>query len=624
MRLLRLCVLRRTVVGARSRLVALRLRTIRLRTIVRLSRGPIVSRRRLCRTIVVRLRLIGLRTIRLRTIIRLGLIRFRLAVRLSRRTIVPRGRLCRTIIVRLRLIRLRPVIRLGLIGLGPIVRLRRRWTIIPRRRLCRTVVVRLRLVGLRTVRLRPIIRLGLIRFRPVVRLRRLVIRTIRLRRGRARAFVSNWRVSRPIRWLIGCGIGGLAAGPSHGGGRGLSRRSLLDRRMRRSGITYRTQFRHLLAGKRLSWMRCQRLLPSGEGHGRRRRCRLCDDLAIGYRSWRRCHTVRRVGVRSEYCVGGWRNCHPGIHGRRGNLPGVHAHCRSRDGLCAGKGPLRNRGDRTIHVLVDVGDVVDRRVVVDDGSVIDIRDRGLVHGGVADVHAINVATAHAIRRHIHFSRTQREPAHVATESAGTSADKYDKSGRVHWPHCRRSWDPSPTTADRSPAAIVKWRVAPRLVINPGPTPGIDPGPVPITIRRPTGGHMRVPDVAVAGIGTPVTVLIEIFVARPYRERRSVRTANLGNDDHVLRSSYRNRQSRASLPPELSTCRFPRRWRAVQHERYRFARCRWIHLLPGVRSRRCSFHLRWLLRGIALVERWRRPGSAYRSQTRRRDRDRGHAH
>ena len=306
MRLLRLCVLRRAIVGARSRLVALRLRTIRLRAIVRLSRGTIViapaalpddccsaaadwaaddsapddysagadsvqagcsvePKDDHCRAAALPDGCCSAAAdrlgCRLRTIIRLGLIRFRPVVRLSRRTIVPRGRLCRTVVVRLRLIRLRPVIRLRLTRFRPVVRLSRR-TIIPRRRLCRTVVVRLRLI----------------RLRPVVRLRWLVIRTIRLRRVRARAFVSSWRVSRPIRWLIGCGIGGLAAGPSHGGGRGLSRRSLLDHWMRRSGITYRTQFRHLLASNGLPGMRGQRLLPSCERHGRRRRSRLCDHL----------------------------------------------------------------------------------------------------------------------------------------------------------------------------------------------------------------------------------------------------------------------------------------------------------------------------------------------------------
>ena len=57
-----------------------------------------------------------------------------------------------------------------------------------------------------------------------------------------------------------------------------------------------------------------------------------------------------------------------------------------------------------------------------------------------------------------------------------------------------------------------RVAPGRIVDPGPAPGIDPGPVAVAIRRPARGHpVRGPDGAVVGIDSPDAAGIELFVA-----------------------------------------------------------------------------------------------------------------
>jgi len=91
------------------------------------------------------------------------------------------------------------------------------------------------------------------------------------------------------------------------------------------------------------------------------------------------------------------------HGSRGNFPCIHRDSCPRNRLSAPEGLLRNRGDRAGNVLVHVRDVVDSGVVVDDGGVVDIRDGGCVNSRITDIDAIDVSTAHSVRRHVYFTR-----------------------------------------------------------------------------------------------------------------------------------------------------------------------------------------------------------------------------
>ena len=180
-------------------------------------------------------------------------------------------------------------------------------------------------------------------------------------------------------------------------------------------------------------------------------------------------------------------------------------------------------------IPNVGDigVVHGDIFVDDGGVVVVVDDRLIHGGVRDVDIVHVGAAHAIGRHIDFTRTEREPTDVYT-SGGTAnpdadgkmwtANPSDQSGRVDGADvsnghgARRARNPTPTTAVVDPAAVVERRKAPRSIINPGPAPRRNPCPVAVAIGCPChNGGMREPHGAVFGNLAPATVIVEIFVA-----------------------------------------------------------------------------------------------------------------
>src|SRR5262249_37377406 len=95
--------------------------------------------------------------------------------------------------------------------------------------------------------------------------------------------------------------------------------------------------------------------------------------------------------------------------------------------------------------------------------------------------------------------------------GASAYENNQSGSVDGLNGNRAGNPSPSIFDESPAPIMKWRVAPGIIVNPGPAPRIDPSPVSFTIRHPARGHPGEPDVTVFRIRTPIAIVIEVFVA-----------------------------------------------------------------------------------------------------------------
>lgn len=132
--------------------------------------------------------------------------------------------------------------------------------------------------------------------------------------------------------------------------------------------------------------------------------------------------IRCIGVNSEHAGSSGRNRRTYTQRCRGNFPSVDRDRSMGDGLSAGKRLLRNRGDGAIHVPVYIRDIRDGGCLVDDGRVVDIRHLSHVHGGIAHVNLVDVVSAHRIRRHIHFTRAQREPGHIAADSA--AANEHD--------------------------------------------------------------------------------------------------------------------------------------------------------------------------------------------------------
>ena len=168
--------------------------------------------------------------------------------------------------------------------------------------------------------------------------------------------------------------------------------------------------------QRLSGMRCQGLLLFCKRHRRRRRRPLRHHLPIHYCCRRRGHVIRSRSFRSQHALLCGSHGDPRAYGRPGNLLRVYGNCRAGDGLRAGKGTLRNHRHRTLNIpvhVVHVGDV--RGLIIDDGGVVNVRDRGGVDRGVADIHLVHIATADLVRWHVNFARTQREPSHIAAET-----------------------------------------------------------------------------------------------------------------------------------------------------------------------------------------------------------------
>ena len=77
---------------------------------------------------------------------------------------------------------------------------------------------------------------------------------------------------------------------------------------------------------------------------------------------------------------------------------------------------------------------------------------------------------------------------------------------------RARAPAPAVADVGPATVVERREAPRVVVDPGPAPRVDPRPVAAAVRRPARRHARrIPDLAVLRHAAPAAVFVEVGIA-----------------------------------------------------------------------------------------------------------------
>src|SRR5262249_58177730 len=73
------------------------------------------------------------------------------------------------------------------------------------------------------------------------------------------------------------------------------------------------------------------------------------------------------------------------------------------------------------------------------------------------------------------------------------------------------DPGHPAADVRPAAVVERREAPRRLVDPGPSPALDPRPVAESVRYPSDANMRNPDRTVLSDHTPGAEFVEVLVA-----------------------------------------------------------------------------------------------------------------
>ena len=161
----------------------------------------------------------------------------------------------------------------------------------------------------------------------------------------------------------------------------------------------------------------------------------------------------------------------------------------------------------IHHLGHVGAVV---VVVVDHRVVD--------HGVAAVDVLEIPVAHRVRRPVDLARRQRKPGYATDVAARdgqlevVAADEGHQCRRIVGTGPHRPWHPEPVARAVGPATVVRHSVAPGRVVDPGPAPGVDPGPVAVAVRHPARRHpARYPYVAVARLGPPDAIAVEVLVA-----------------------------------------------------------------------------------------------------------------
>jgi hypothetical protein len=148
--------------------------------------------------------------------------------------------------------------------------------------------------------------------------------------------------------------------------------------------------------------------------------------------------------------------------------------------------------------------VDRRTAPYSGDDARREDRA------AEVDAVVVAVADAEARIPGLTPAQRDPGHrVYHADHFDTADERNQSRCVDRLHGDRAGCPAPGSADHYPAAIMKRRVAPRSIVDPGPSPRRDETPVTETVRSPTGNHaVREPDVSIDRSRTPCARHVQI--------------------------------------------------------------------------------------------------------------------
>src|SRR5437773_8512000 len=124
------------------------------------------------------------------------------------------------------------------------------------------------------------------------------------------------------------------------------------------------------------------------------------------------------------------------------------------------------------------------------------------------------------RPINFSPPKRKPTDRTTapnrHAEIVPTDECDKRRRVDRALSRGTRHPAPLFPHERPATIVERRKTPWRIVDPGPSPWVDPCPMTVAIRRPSRRDpARNPHVAVIGDGLPRSELVEVLVADNFR-------------------------------------------------------------------------------------------------------------
>ena len=190
--------------------------------------------------------------------------------------------------------------------------------------------------------------------------------------------------------------------------------------------------------------------------------------------------------------------------RRRRRP-THRHAVARHRAGPGERRTRHRGDRARHA----------QICVDCGW--PARTLGDVDGIRAVVANPAVVRAAAPPRQIRLAPGERHPAIdgravARRQRPAAAAVPGDQRRRPFRSHDVLPGAPTPAAAFVHPATVMRRRVAPRRVVDPGVAEAAHPGPVAETVRRPIGeSDRRIPDRTIRGGGLPRAVTVEIRVA-----------------------------------------------------------------------------------------------------------------
>ena len=260
--------------------------------------------------------------------------------------------------------------------------------------------------------------------------------------------------------------------------------------------------------ERFARIRCKLLLLRRETDACRRGCGAGDDRPLEH-AGRRLAALGSGATHASLCRSYWRNDR---HRRAGNHFPRYPHCRSGHRLRLHERGRRHGDDRSWHLPIGVYDIGHVRVVV-----IVVDDR-VVDDRVAAVDILEIAAARPIGRSIDLARPKREPRDATDVAAGDrkpevdAAHEHNQCRGVVGPGAHGTGYPTPRSTQIRPAAVMRHGEAPGRVIHPRPTPGVDPCPMSVAVRRPAGGHAsRDPDVAVGRVHVPGAVRIEVLIA-----------------------------------------------------------------------------------------------------------------
>jgi hypothetical protein len=114
--------------------------------------------------------------------------------------------------------------------------------------------------------------------------------------------------------------------------------------------------------------------------------------------------TRGSGLCSQHTLRSGSDRDSGADRRGGNFSRIHGDSRFSNRLSAHKCLLWNCRYRALHATVYISHIRDRRGVVDDRRVVNIRDLRDIHRRITDVHLRHVRLADVVGGHENFARS----------------------------------------------------------------------------------------------------------------------------------------------------------------------------------------------------------------------------